>query len=40
MVSPFQPSPPVEVKLEKSDRVEVKRATTIFLSDDDEDDEL
>jgi hypothetical protein len=37
MASPAQPSPPVRVKLEKA---EVKRATTIFLSDDDEDDEL
>jgi SNF2 family DNA or RNA helicase len=35
--SPASPSPPVRVKLEKA---EAKRATTIFLSDDDEDDEL
>ncbi|KAK4152915.1 switch 2 [Chaetomidium leptoderma] len=38
LASPVRLSPPVQVKMEK---VEVKRATTtIFLSDDDEDDEL
>ncbi|KAK4104658.1 hypothetical protein N658DRAFT_464398 [Parathielavia hyrcaniae] len=48
--SPVRLSPPVQVKMEKATEVsvsegktgkgEVKRVTTIFLSDDDEDDEL
>jgi SNF2 family DNA or RNA helicase len=41
-VSPVRPASPVQVKTEKMEmeKVEVKRATTIFLSDDDQDDEL
>ena len=37
-LSPSRPSPPAQVKTEKTE--EAKRPTTIFLSDDDEDDEL
>jgi len=44
VTAPARPSPPVQVKREtvqvQTEKVEVRRTATIFLSDDDEDDEL